>query len=67
MYKVMKAYTDTLDRVLPDYNSVMEFVQRKATKLNCGMYRHWTVDGVMYFDCGPTVYKVTEVEGDANE
>ena len=65
MYKVMKAYSDTLDRYLPDHNALMEFVQRKATKLNYGMYRSWTVDNVIYFDCGPTVYKVMEVN--ANE
>ena len=62
MYKVMKAYSNTLDRYLPDYNAVMGFVRRKATKLNYGLYRTWTVDNVMYFDCGPTVYKVMEVK-----
>ena len=62
MFKVMKAYSDTLDRYLPNYEELMAFVQRKATKLNYGMYRHWTVDNVMYFDCGPTVYKVMEVQ-----
>lgn len=62
MFKVMKAYNDTLDRYLPDHDALMAFVQRKATKLNYGLYRTWTVDGVMYFDCGPTVYKVMEVQ-----
>ena len=63
----MKAYSNTLDRYLPDHDALMAFIQRKATKLNYGMYRHWTVDNVMYFDCGPTVYKVVQIEGDANE
>lgn len=66
MYKVMKAYTDTFDRVLADHEELMAFVQRKATKLNYGMYRQWTVDNVMYFDVGPTVYKVMEVHDNEN-
>ena len=61
MFKVMKAYTNTLDRFLPNHDALMEFINRKALKLNYGMYRTWTVDNVMYFDCGPTVYKVVEV------
>ena len=42
---------------------VMELVTRKATKYNFGMYRSWESDGVMYFDCGPTVYAVKKIEG----
>jgi hypothetical protein len=39
----------------------MAFVARKASKYNCGIYRHWEADGVLYFDIGPTVYAVREI------
>lgn len=57
-YEVRKAYNNTFDRVLGSWEDVMAFVARKATKMNYGIYRHWEIDGVAYFDCGPTVYKV---------
>ena len=66
MFKVMKAYSNTLDRYLPDNDALMEFIHRKANKLNHGLYRTWTVDDVTFFDVGPTVYKVMEVKDNEN-
>ena len=60
-YEVRKAYTNTYDRTLNTMEEVMELVNRKANKYNFGMYRHWEQDGVLYFDCGPTVYTVHQI------
>ena len=57
-YIVYKAYTNTFDRELPDWEAVMDLIAHKALEFNCGIYRHWKEDDVHYFDCGPTVYKV---------
>ena len=59
-FEVRKAYNDTFDRAFATMEEVMAFVQRKAAKMNYGMYRSWEKDGVLYFDCGPTVYAVHE-------
>ena len=61
-YEVRKAYTNTFDRCVASYEDLMAFVGRKASKYNCGIYRHWEADGVLYFDIGPTVYAVREIK-----
>lgn len=60
-YEIYKAYTNTFDRALDSWDAVMEFVHRKANKMNFGFFRHWEIDGVIYFDCGPTTYAVKKV------
>lgn len=60
-YEVCKAYKNTYVRTVDSWEEVMEFVRVEATENNYGMYRYWEMDGVTYFDCGPTVYTVKEV------
>ena len=58
-YIVYKAFANTFDRELNSWEEVQAFVSRKAAKFNCGIYRYWETGGDHYFDCGPTVYRVT--------
>lgn len=60
-YQIYKAYTNTFDRELNSWDDVMEFIHRKANKLNFGFFRHWESDDATYFDCGPTTYIVKKV------
>lgn len=62
MYQVYKAYSNTFDRQFDTYEDLMAFVTRKAEKMNYGLYRHWEQNGDLYFDCGPTVYRVRVVK-----
>lgn len=61
-YEIRKVYNNTYDRTLDSWDEVMAFVGRKANKMNYGIYRTWEIDGIKYFDCGPTVYSVKEIE-----
>ena len=60
-YEIYKAYGKTYDRTVDSWEAVMEFVVRKANKMNFGMYRTWELEGNTFFDCGPTVYVVKEI------
>lgn len=58
MYKVYK-WNEFL-MLIETWNDVMKFVGFHAQEDNCGIFRHWEIDGATYFDCGPITYKVVE-------
>lgn len=33
-----------------------------AEMYNYGMFRHWEIDGVKYYDVGPMTYKMVKIE-----
>jgi hypothetical protein len=57
-FKVYKAYTNTFDREFDTWEEVLAFIERKAAKLNFGMFRSWEDNNSTYFDVGPTTYLV---------
>ena len=58
MFKVYK--WDKLVASFENWDDVMKFVGARAQEDNCGIFRHWVMDGVHHFDCGPDVYRVVE-------
>ena len=58
MFKVYK--WDELTVSFENWDDVMKFVGARAQEDNYGMFRHWEIDGVRYFDCGPITYTVVE-------
>lgn len=58
MYKVYK--WDKLIASFENWDDVMRFVGYCALEDNCGIFRHWVMDGATYFDCGPNTYKAVE-------
>lgn len=61
-YEICEAYDNTCVRIVDTMKEVDAFVCGKASELNCGFYRHWEIDGVKYYDCGPRTYAVKKVE-----
>lgn len=58
MYCVKELYTGEVVAKVADKEELMQFIGKQALELNYGMYRHWKVDGIAYFDCGPRTYYV---------
>ena len=61
-YEICEAYNKTCVRTVDTMEEVNAFIGSKASELNYGFYRHWEIDGVKYFDCGPRTYAVKKVE-----
>ena len=41
-------------------DQVTALVHNTAAQENYGMYRSWTMDGVAFYDCGGTIYRVVK-------
>ena len=61
-YEIRYAYTNICVCTVDSKEEVAAFVCHKANELNYGFYRHWEIDGVEYYDCGPRTYAVKKVE-----
>ena len=39
----------------------MVLITDTAERENCGIYRHWKIDNIEYFDCGPITFTIEEI------
>lgn len=39
-----------------------EIIYERAEMYNYGMFRHWEINGVKYYDVGPMTYKMVKIE-----
>ena len=60
--EICEAYNNTCVRTVDTMEEVNAFICGKANELNYGFYRHWEIDGVVYFDCGPRTFTVKKVQ-----
>lgn len=61
MYLGFRGYNSTEPCVkFHTKGEITAFIGREASRLNYGLYRTWVIDDVMYFDCGPIVYRFRE-------
>lgn len=42
-------------------SQAMALITDTAERENCGTYRHWQMDNIEYFDCGPITFTVEEI------
>lgn len=43
-----------------DIDSAKCFISAAATQDNCGLFRHWCIDGIHHYDCGRSTYTCAE-------
>lgn len=58
MYDIVRVGSNEIICRVENKEALMAFVSKECLEKNCGIYRHWIVDGNAYYDCGPIVYRV---------
>lgn len=62
MCEVYNAYENKLIGIFSTRKRALEWITKRATEWNYGLYRTWSINGWDYYDVGPRVFKIKHEE-----